>query len=478
MKNSILLIVAALLQTVLLNGQSLIKDINIGSGSSFPTNFVEFNNDLYFNARDSSGATSIYKYDGNLVSLVVPADTAAGLFPVPKIEFQGKLIFIYAVTSGSSEGLWEYDGTNAPTLIANLNPTGIDGSRFNNMIIFNNVLYFMGRDGTSGEELFKYDGINSPSLVVDLNSSATGNSSPRSLTIFKNQLYFSAFDGTKPSLYVTDGIGTPNIAVDNVFAVSYDKSYPIINGKMYILGSGATFNSGNGAIYEYDGINNPTLVVNVSNFGSNFRVESIEKSFFNTLYFYVIPGFGQLQQWQHNLTTSITKTIDSTVLSIGVTGVEYNGEVYFPKDDPTKGWELAKYDGSTVSILTDLNPNGDAVRNFNAIVFNNSLFFSGDNGVTGVELFKYPGNNVALSERHKIRFSIYPNPTKNVLNIVLLQGTQKANYSLQDNGGREVLKGTVENANAKINVANIKAGTYTLSVELTGQVYTQKVLLQ
>ena len=40
------------------------------------------------------------------------------------------------------------------------------------LTIFNNELYFSAADGTNGSELWKYDGTNAPSMVDDIQAGA------------------------------------------------------------------------------------------------------------------------------------------------------------------------------------------------------------------------------------------------------------------------------------------------------------------
>ena len=90
--------------------------------------------------------------------------------------------------------LWKYDGTNAPSMVANINP-GSGGSYPDYLTVFNNELYFQANDATNGYDvqLWKYDGTNAPSMVA---GPCCGSSESSGLTVFNNELYFSADDGT------------------------------------------------------------------------------------------------------------------------------------------------------------------------------------------------------------------------------------------------------------------------------------------
>ena len=52
-------------------------------------------------------------------------------------------------------------------MVADIRP-GSSSSSPNDLIVFNNALYFAANDGTNGNELWKYDGVNAPSMVANI----------------------------------------------------------------------------------------------------------------------------------------------------------------------------------------------------------------------------------------------------------------------------------------------------------------------
>ena len=46
--------------------------------------------------------------------------------------------------------------------------SGSGSSNLGYLTVFNNELYFRAYDGTNGDELWKYDGTNAPSMVADI----------------------------------------------------------------------------------------------------------------------------------------------------------------------------------------------------------------------------------------------------------------------------------------------------------------------
>jgi ELWxxDGT repeat protein len=101
-------------------GFTLFKDINPGTNSSDPENFINFNNTLYFTADDATNGTELWKSDG----------TAAGT-----------------------------------VLLKDINP-GTNSSDPRNFFNFNNTLYFTARDATNGYELWKSDGTAAGTVLV------------------------------------------------------------------------------------------------------------------------------------------------------------------------------------------------------------------------------------------------------------------------------------------------------------------------
>ena len=135
----------------------------------------------------------------NLVADINPGGSGLTL-PGDFIVFNGQLYFRANEGSRGFE-LWRYDGTNPPTLAADIQP-GSRGSSPDDFTIFNGQLYFRADDGTgSGKELWRYDGTNAPQRVTDLNPGTdpnltSGNADPTNLQGFNGQLYFRANDGT------------------------------------------------------------------------------------------------------------------------------------------------------------------------------------------------------------------------------------------------------------------------------------------
>jgi ELWxxDGT repeat protein len=125
-----------------------LADIDNGTGSSYPKNFVEMDGAVYF----------------------------------------------YANTGWDDSGdeLFVWDEENGVQLAADINPTG-SSYGWSNMVQYGNAIYFAAEDDSGDREVWKYDPVNGSEKVTDINTS--GGSEPNYFTVVDNVLYFNANDG-------------------------------------------------------------------------------------------------------------------------------------------------------------------------------------------------------------------------------------------------------------------------------------------
>ncbi len=82
-------------------------------------------------------------------------DAAVGSSPEELTAYQGRLYF--EATDGSSYQLWEYDGSDSPSLGTSIRKIEINasGSAYpGSFHVFNDRLYFHADDGTNGRQLW------------------------------------------------------------------------------------------------------------------------------------------------------------------------------------------------------------------------------------------------------------------------------------------------------------------------------------
>ena len=95
----------------------MVKDINPGVANSSPSNFISFDNMLYFSANNGSSGVELWKSDGTSAGTVMVKDinTTGDGYPSYFTVHNGVLYFI-ANPATSGDELWKSDGTSAGTV--------------------------------------------------------------------------------------------------------------------------------------------------------------------------------------------------------------------------------------------------------------------------------------------------------------------------------------------------------------------------
>ena len=144
-----------------------VTDINPGAGGhSNPKGFFVFDDKLFYSADNGTNGVELwYTETGGSISSKIAASTTA-MFkdintqsggnsePTDFILFDNKMYFT-ADDGINGKELWESDGTITGTILKqDINPSGDGNPR--DYILSNNLLYFSADDGINGDELWKY----------------------------------------------------------------------------------------------------------------------------------------------------------------------------------------------------------------------------------------------------------------------------------------------------------------------------------
>ena len=320
-------------------GTQLLKDLYPGSSSgfrpspynSFPEDFTEFNNKLYFTAADDKNGKELWVTDGTAENTQLLKDIA----PADLTELNGKLYFSAGDETGNE--LWVTDGTTKGTqLVKDIYPGSTYYPR--------NYTHYVG-------EPENYSGF------YKVNSS-----SPRNSIEFDGKLYFTAKsskDGKKigNELWVTDGTteGTQLVKdinsnndsnIDSSANSSYADNFIEFNDRLYFIANDGK--NGMEELWVSDGTPQGTQLFKDINPGSDSSFANNLTIFNNKLYFSAYDGKTGGQLWVSN------GTAEGTQLVADINPTDPTS-VYYPSD---------------------------------LIVVGDELFFTADNGETGRELFK------------------------------------------------------------------------------------------
>ena len=388
-------------------GTTRLKDIASGEASSSPSWMTEYNGELYFSARTPSHGAELWKTDGSSASTRRITDINSGdadATPFDLAVYNGELIF--TARDGDGDEMWKTQGTAATTTqIADIleGPGGSVPASFSGYFEFNGVLYF-NAEGPTGDDLYRSDG-KTVELVLNADN-GDDDSYPFGFTEFKGDLYFLAETPIPRSsdydvfLYRVDGeTGEASLFLEK--NIDDREGLIVVGDKMYFA---ATDDTSGMELHVTDGTTVGTRIVREimpADSGSNPR------SFFEfngKLYF---AAGNQLEfgtsRVIHNLWTTDgtlfnTRKISTEQIDPNVPVVAYDGEMYYRGFEDANGWELYSSNGVTSSIVADLNRGqGDSLA-FPKIVFEDQLLYLADDGRNGMEVWTWDGETNSMTE--------------------------------------------------------------------------------
>lgn len=135
-------------------------------GSSSPSNFIEYDGELFFTAGDGQGV-ELFKTDGVTVTKVSEINDGSGTTVFGDFaEYNGRLYFAAGFKGAEFDmQLYAYDGLAVEKLF-DINPFGDD--EVDNLTVVSGVLYFTANPGGTGVELFRLTVVPEPSTLAAL----------------------------------------------------------------------------------------------------------------------------------------------------------------------------------------------------------------------------------------------------------------------------------------------------------------------
>ena len=91
---------------------------------------------------------------------------------------------------------------------------------------------------------------------------------------------------------------------------------------------------------------------------------------------------------------------------------------------------------------------------------------------------KTVGGVLAVNDARILKFSMYPNPSDNYVNLQLPSGTNKANVKIFDYLGKTLIQKNLNNANNNLDVSNLSAGIYFVRIQSDTKVGTKKLVVR
>ncbi len=269
-------------------------------------------------------------------------------------------------------------GDEQPPLPVKVVPGGSNLSP-NVPTVFKNKLYFYGIVDTTdySRSIFVYDGTNEPVKAFDLVFSGY----LPIMTVFNGKLYFSAEKKGVPGieLYEYDGINTPTVVFDinSYSSGSKPNGMIVYKDKLYFAADHETDGK---KLYVYDGLTTPEKVFDSSQGGTDYISPGGFVIYNEKLYYSVSTASGYAlcsYNGTDNPDTATYSGIDPKYLTV------YDGALYFAGVDLSVDclYSFDEIDG--LEKIQDLK----TIKNLH--VFKDNLFFSSETSNEGIELWKY-----------------------------------------------------------------------------------------
>jgi ELWxxDGT repeat protein len=396
------------------DGTVLVKDILTGTSSSNPVDFTLVDGELFFSAPVTGTTTSnreLWKSNGTADGTVLVKDIIVGPVgsnPTNLVNLNGTLYFQASNGAANGSELWKSDGTDGGTqMVKDINP-GAVGSSPNSFNVVGNNLFFFANNGINGFELWKSDGTDGGTVLVkDINpgnASGVGQSTDRITAVLGNTLYFRANNGVNGvELWKSNGTEAGTVMVRDInpgVAASNPDRLTEVNGQLFFR----ALNPTNGtALWQSNGTEGGTIPVNPAVLDNSTYLDKLI-AHQNKLYF-VRGGFKEAfpatatgrEMWVTDGTnpgTNLIKDINTNTQSSSPYGfLTIGNTTYFGADDGLTGVELWKTNGTEAGtvLVKDLveGITGSQPSNFTDV--NGTLFFTAIGTGQGRELWKSDG---------------------------------------------------------------------------------------
>lgn len=486
-------------------GTSLVMNLNPNfSGSSYPSNFTVFNGELYFTADDGVHGRELFKTDGITITLVKDINVGSGSSSnhsdnmMAMLEENGLLYFFAEDTSGTGYDLWKTDGTEAGTIkVSELNTNEVTGLNLNFKKLGNSLYFVYTDSNTSHREIYKYEPLSSNQTSV-LNVYPSNNSSGYGyLTIFDNKL-FAVADG---KIYYTNG-ATNGFVVLGTNGITAFNKLTVLNDGLFFFGNSST--NGNQDVYKcfYNPAENDYRVQLVYDFnagGSGFlnplpgSLSDNGIPYFtslnNKLYFTAreqsSPNGGLVYQIYETDGTTTQIAIPVTHSGSPSSRPIYwitanNNKLYFlmsGDNSPEQLWEANPDDGMFTQLSSYTGPTTQPRQIFTRPLksWNNNIYVEGITTAEGYELWKFGTGTLSTDEvAFGSKIQIYPNPTQDYL-MLNIENIDEYQITVFNAVGQQV---NLMINNNSINLTSVPKGIYYITVwnSITDKKITKKII--
>ena len=408
-------------------GTQMVMDINSGSASSYPSDFTQLPDKVMFFANNGLNGIEPWVTDGTAFGTSMIKDINPGVNSsiningTKPVTYLGNT-YIAAATATNIPSLWVTDGTAVNTF-------NIQGGVYQypqNFTVFQGNLFF-----TMNQSFTNLLYITNPlyAAVFITNGTLTGNVlNAKDLTISGNRLFLTSTYVNGECLLYQIGDGNPNVAyackdinpnaIGDPFPNNFlsRKFYPLGNGNVAFIANDGSHGS---ELWYSNGSIAGTVLVKDHASESISGEYSYIKVLADDIYYVVNDASGKFDAWKStiNAINLASTNIKMSSINPGLKLSDFypiatsGGQLYFSAYDKTIGYELYKTDGSSMSLVKDLQTanNADNNQSFNLTTkVGTELYFTLDNGHNGLEVWKSSGDSAST----KLAFDLNKYPTR------------------------------------------------------------------
>jgi ELWxxDGT repeat protein len=444
--------------------------LNSGLDLQYYTPFTEINNKLLFLAQDSTYGEELRYFDSTLSKINLLKDIEPGIYTPNYIgsltPYKNKAIFLANNRIYGNEP-WITDCTEGGTqVLSDLTP-GASGTRFySNFSEYNNEMYFLTNSvNGNGVRFWKTDGTAVGTKVVlsaEIDSSNNRSFTKNLVNINSRFLFPNSLGNEEPWLWVIEGLTTKKLIKlsPSNYAYGYIEGlyyFKVFNNSLYF-----TQTDEYSTLWKTDGTEGGTKKISTE----KFKTLPFITTYKNTLYCFANDTTFKFNLWKINENGTF-----GFIKSLGYFGpynpevIEWDNKLYFLGYDSTNGYELWSSDGTDqgTKLVFDINKGASSSIPHNFTVLNNTLYFSADDGVTGDELWKISSlTGIAELVISDIKITIFPNPTKDILNITNEEKEPLTEVRLYNLQGQMLKSNAFKDFSTQINVRDLPPATYLL----------------
>lgn len=435
-------------------------------------NFGVFDNHVYFSYVDPVNGVELWKTDGTVSGTVLVTTLGGNATAATYYQVVGNKLFFASGNAASpfQKQIYALDpGSNTPLLLS-ANLYDVDG-----ITVYNGKVVFTASDTPTDSYLhrepYTTDGTTAGTTIIKDIKPGTEGSSPGGYFLYENKLYFAADDGSHGTeVWYTDGTESGTQLLKDINPGSANALFSfnpgITDGILFFAANDGT--NGNEIWFSYGTAANTSLLIDINPTGDANPSGFVTLD--TTLFFTANDGTHGFELWKTNGTaqfTSLVKDInpglDSGVYGIYKSNALCPNILFFDADNGNNNIEPWFTDGTTsnTQMIADLNPTGGSLDyETRYVLFNDKIYFAAATG-SGHELFVMdPNCSLGVETNQSSAFTIYPNPTKNLINI----NTTAEIETIDIYNALGQLVKTVLGAKKEVDVSGFSNGIYLLTI--------------